>query len=160
MSTTAADEAPGHGGPPLATQAVLSILTTATRLLEELQPVFAEHHTTALRFDVLDALGRLGRPARPAELKVLLHLPPQTLTGAIDALEGAGLARRLPHPTDRRSVLVELTPEGGAAIERICPPLVDIEEACMAALAERDQRRLVDLLAKVQQAVSERRGAR
>jgi DNA-binding MarR family transcriptional regulator len=102
-----------------ATAAALSILRTAAWLLDELEPTFALHHTTAVRFDILDALTQLGRPARPGELKELLHVPGQTVTGVLDALERAGLVRRKPHPTDRRSELDEHTPAGTAAVDEL-----------------------------------------
>jgi len=37
---------------------------------------------------------------------------PRAVTPLVDGLVEAGLARRVPHPTDRRSSLVELTAEG------------------------------------------------
>jgi DNA-binding MarR family transcriptional regulator len=37
---------------------------------------------------------------------------PTSITNAVDRLEAAELVRRLPHPTDGRSSLIELTDEG------------------------------------------------
>ena len=34
----------------------------------------------------------------------------------IAELQGAGFVARRPHPLDRRRILIELTPEGGAAL--------------------------------------------
>jgi DNA-binding MarR family transcriptional regulator len=145
-----------HSGPP-SPAAALSILRTAAWLLDELEPTFAVHHTTAARFDILDALTQLGRPARPGELKELLHVPAQTVTGVLDALERAGLIGRKPHPTDRRSVLVELTAAGTAAVDELCPPLVAVEEACMAGLSSAQIETLAQLLTTVQATLRARR---
>jgi DNA-binding MarR family transcriptional regulator len=150
-------DAPARPGGPPATAAALSILRTAAWLLDELEPTFAVHHTTAIRFDVLDALTQLGRPARPGELKDLLHVPAQTVTGVLDALERAGLIRRKPHPTDRRSVLVELTPTGTAAVDALCPPLIAVEAACLAGLSSAQLELLVELLTTVQGTLRARR---
>jgi DNA-binding MarR family transcriptional regulator len=147
---------PARRGGPSATAAALSILRTAAWLLDELEPTFAAHHTTAIRFDILDALTQLGRPARPVELKELLHVPAQTVTGVLDALERTVLIRRKPHPTDRRSVLVELTPAGTAAVEELCPPLIAVEEACMAGLSSAQLDTLVQLLALAQSSIRAR----
>src|SRR5579872_5319527 len=38
-----------------------------------------------------------------------------TLTSILDRMEGRGLVRRVPHPTSRRSVMVEMTDEGEIA---------------------------------------------
>lgn len=143
----------------LATAAVLAIFKASTRLLEELQPVFTDHDTTVSRFDVLEALSRRAGPTRPAELREMLHLPAQTLTGLLDQLESASLVRRSPNPADRRSILVELTEQGKAIVERICPPLIEIERDCMVTLSAAEQRQLVALLAKVDARITQRRAA-
>lgn len=151
--------APGPADQPHATAAVLAIFKTSSWLLSEVNPVFGEYGITATRFDALEALSRCSAGARPAELRDMLHLPAQTITGVLDQLQAAGLVRRSPHPSDRRSTMVELTEAGRAAIDRICPPLIDIEEDCMSGLSPAEQRQLTDLLAKVQTRISQRRAA-
>lgn len=142
-----------------ATAAVLAILKTSSWLLTELSPVFAEHQITATRFDALEALSASGGAARPAELRDLLHLPPQTITGVLDQLQAAGLIQRSPHPSDRRSTIAELTPAGHEAINRICPPLIDVEQDCMSALSQAEQDQLIGLLTKIQRRIAQRRQA-
>jgi len=121
-------------------------------------PVFAEHGITATRFDALDALSRRGGTARPAELRDMLHLPAQTITSVLDQLQAAGLITRSPHPRDRRSTIAELTPAGRQAIDRICPPLIAIEDDCMSALTPAEQDQLITLLTKIQERIAQRRG--
>jgi DNA-binding MarR family transcriptional regulator len=150
---------PVPGGYQAAPAAVLAILKTSTWLLNELSPVFAEHQITATRFDALEALSRRGGAARPAELRNTLHLPAQTITGVLDQLQAAGLVTRSPHPGDRRSTIAELTPAGFEAVDRICPPLIDIEEDCMSGLTPAELHQLTDLLGKVQQRITQRRTA-
>jgi len=139
-----------------ATAAVLAVFKTSSWLLGELSPVFAEHAITATRFDALEALSRHGGAARPAELRDMLHLPAQTITGVLDQLQAAGLVKRSPHPSDRRSTIALLTPAGRDAIDRICPPLIDIEQDCMTALTPAEQDQLINLLIKVQQRIAQR----
>jgi DNA-binding MarR family transcriptional regulator len=152
-------DASGTVGQPRATAAVLAIFKTSSWLLSEVNPVFAEHGITATRFDALEALSHRRTGTRPAELREMLHLPAQTITGVLDQLQAAGLVRRSPHPSDRRSTVVELTPAGRAAIDRICPPLIDIEHDCMSALSPAEQDQLTGLLAKVQDRIAQRRAA-
>jgi DNA-binding MarR family transcriptional regulator len=140
-----------------ATAAVLAIFKTSSWLLHEVSPVFAEHGITASRFDALEALSRHGGTARPAELRDTLHLPAQTVTSVLDQLQAAGLITRSPHPSDRRSTIAELTPAGREAIDRICPPLIDIEKDCMSALSQAEQYQLINLLAKIQERIAQRR---
>jgi DNA-binding MarR family transcriptional regulator len=49
-------------------------------------------------------------PVTKASERLQVH--PTSITNAVDRLEAAGLVRRLPHPTDGRSSLIELTNEG------------------------------------------------
>lgn len=140
-----------------AAAAVLAIFKTSSWLLGEVNPVFADHGITATRFDALDAVSRRGGAARPAELRDMLHLPAQTITGVLDQLQAAGLVKRSPHPRDRRSTIAELTPAGREAIDVICPPLVDIESDCLSALTPAEQDQLITLLGKILDRIEDRR---
>lgn len=53
------------------------------------------------------------------ELSRALDVTPRNVTGLVDRLEAAGLARRVPHATDRRRTMVELTARG----RRLCEEL-------------------------------------
>ena len=44
-----------------------------------------------------------------------LQVHPTSVTNAVDRLEGQGLVKRTPHPTDRRTTLAEITPAGREA---------------------------------------------
>nr|WP_062395908.1 MarR family transcriptional regulator [Pseudonocardia sp. AL041005-10] len=55
-------------------------------------------------------------PLPPSALVVRLGIASAGVTALLDRLTVAGLVQREPHPTDRRSVLVTLTPRGRAAI--------------------------------------------
>ena len=56
-----------------------------------------------------------------------LGLSARNLTAVADSLEGEGLVRRVAHPTDRRSSLLELTHNGQAAAdESLAPRLIEI----------------------------------
>lgn len=57
-----------------------------------------------------------------------------TLTSILDRLEARGWVRRLPHPSSRRLVAVELTEAGRAIGERVGGALHAIEERVRAKL--------------------------
>lgn len=63
------------------------------------------------------ALGELYHrgPLPPSALVTRLGVASASVTTLLDRLTAAGLAQRVPHPTDRRSVLVVLTPRGRQA---------------------------------------------
>lgn len=53
----------------------------------------------------------------PKELAGLLDITTGSTTAMIDRLEKAALLVRHPHPTDRRSILLSLTPAGRHAVQ-------------------------------------------
>lgn len=56
-------------------------------------------------------------PATQVQLAEALSVTPRHVTTLVDALDATGLARREPHPTDRRAVLVHLTERGHSLME-------------------------------------------
>jgi DNA-binding MarR family transcriptional regulator len=72
--------------------------------------------TTAL-FALLNVLGtREG--AIQQELGSAMGVDPSTMVSSIDQLEAAGLAKRRPRPTDRRTREVVITPRGRRVLEQ------------------------------------------
>ena len=71
---------------------------------------------------VMDVVERLG-PIPAGKLAEITDLSPAAMTVALDRLESAGLARRVPDPTDRRRVLVEVTPAAREAAWKIYGPM-------------------------------------
>ena len=72
-----------------------------------------------------------------------------TMTGTIDALEQRGWVRRVPKPNDRRSVLVEITPDGRGVADTLLPGVHAAEMEVMSVLSENERRQLHRLLDKV-----------
>ena len=76
-----------------------------------------------------------------------------SVTSLLDSLEKRGLIRRLPHPHDRRKLLIDVTPAAQAIIDDLLPSLHARErEVISAALSIKEQRQLLRLISKVQQA--------
>ena len=68
---------------------------------------------TGSEFAVTSCIDSLG-PTTPTELAQLLGISATTLSATIDRLVKKGQLRRVPHPDDGRSYLVELTDAGHA----------------------------------------------
>jgi DNA-binding MarR family transcriptional regulator len=79
-------------------------------------------------FRVLDVLERLG-PLTPSRLAELNDLSRPAMTTVIDRLEKAGYARRAADASDRRRVLVEITPLASRRANEIYTPLGDVSRA-------------------------------
>ena len=63
-------------------------------------------------YDVLHQLREAGRPLRMTDLSARLLVANSSCNRIVGRLVDAGLVDRSPGPTDRREVLVQLTPEG------------------------------------------------
>ena len=71
------------------------------------------HGLSFARYEALVLLSFSQRGSLPMRMMgERLQLHPTSITNIVDRLESDGLARRLPHPSDRRTTLVELTDAG------------------------------------------------
>lgn len=102
--------------------------------------------TTAL-FAVLNYLLATGA-AIQQEIGAAVGVDPSTMVGLIDELERAGLAKRRPHPRDRRAREVVITPKGRRTVERGRTLAREVEDAVLQGLASDERRRLLKLLRK------------
>jgi len=105
-------------------------------LQRRLDEAFAAFKLTHWEFDVLATLRRSGAPFRlaPTALFSALMVSSGTMTHRLKGLEARGLVRRLPHPDDARSLLVQLTPDGLALIDRAVEAHVENEHRILAAI--------------------------
>jgi MarR family transcriptional regulator, organic hydroperoxide resistance regulator len=70
-------------------------------------------------------------------LRGLAHKP-STLTSILDRLESRSLVARRSDPDDRRSFVVELSPEGRDAAARVVAAIATLEGAVRARVTSRD----------------------
>jgi DNA-binding MarR family transcriptional regulator len=102
---------------------------------------------------VLAVVEGAGQPLEPSVIAERLLVTTGSMTSLLDTLEKRGLIRRLPHPDDRRKLLIDITPDAQAIVDEMLPALHARErEVIEAALTVSEQRTLVRFLAKVQQA--------
>jgi DNA-binding MarR family transcriptional regulator len=72
-----------------------------------------------------------------------------TMTANLDLLERRGWIRRFANPDDRRSTLVEITPDGRAAVDRLLNGIRTVERTAMETLSPDERVQLLGLLGKV-----------
>ncbi|MDQ6753649.1 MAG: MarR family transcriptional regulator [Actinomycetota bacterium] len=103
----------GWGDVAPAMSAITALMRTQQILLARIEAVLKPFGLSFARYELLALLSF----ARSGELPMnkassLLQVHPTSVTNAVDRLESAGLVRRSPHPTDGRTTLIELSPEG------------------------------------------------
>ena len=100
-------------GPSHTMAAVTSVMRVQQILLSAVDGALRPHGLTFARYEALVLLtfSRTGRlPMRVMGERLQLH--PTSVTNIVDRLQADGLVRRIPHPTDRRAIIIRLTDYG------------------------------------------------
>lgn len=81
------------------------------------------HRTDLIALSMVMDQTEQGHPVTPGRLSSFLQLSAPATSAMLDRLERDGHVRRLPHPSDRRSVVIELTDHawevGGTMFSRL-----------------------------------------
>ncbi|GAA3398285.1 MarR family transcriptional regulator [Streptomyces roseoviridis] len=133
-------------------------LLRLTRRLHRIQKLYLEPlGITPAQSRLLRTVAHYEKPPRMADLAARLEVVPRAVTTLVDGLEAAGRVRRVPDPTNRRVVRIELTDAGrdtlrelrsarrGAAEDMLAPLTVEQREVLgglLSALVDRDPERV------------------
>ena len=99
--------------------AITSLMRAHQIFLARVETVLRPFDVSFARYEVLMLLHFSKRGALPMRtIGSRLQVHKTSVTNAVDRLEAAHLVQRLPHPTDRRATLVELTRSGRALAEK------------------------------------------
>ena len=142
-------------GPNGAMAAVTNIMRVQQILQAAVDESLKPHGLTFARYEALVLLSFSSRGSLPMRLMgERLQLHPTSITNIVDRLESDGLARRLPHPSDRRTTLVELTDAGR---ERLTAATAAVTGANFGlfGLSDPESAQLSTLLTKVRQSAGD-----
>ncbi|MGI5215809.1 MarR family winged helix-turn-helix transcriptional regulator [Plantactinospora sp. CA-290183] len=103
------------------------------------------------------ALTRLAETGSVTQQGLLeaLGVDASVLVTLLNDLEGAGLVRRRRDPADRRRHIVEITPDGSTALERVDAAVEQVERDLFADLTTDQVRQLHRLLSRVRTSVND-----
>jgi DNA-binding MarR family transcriptional regulator len=134
-----------------ATLCAASVMRTANRLLSEIdrrrRTVAA---LSASASQILAIVEGAGEPLPPHVIAGRLLITSGTMTSLLDTLERRGLIRRVPHPSDRRKLLIDITDEARAVLDRMLPRVHGASRDAFAVLSDAECETLVGLLERVQ----------
>lgn len=128
--------------------AVIGRVSRLSRLVDRrLAESFARFDLEPWMYDVLATLRRSGEPYEltAGDLVAQAMVTTGAVTNRIDRLEARGLVERAA-ATDRRKVIVRLTPAGRDLVDEVVGPHMEVEEEILAALSARQRDDLVRLL--------------
>ena len=138
--------------------ALLQLFLVTTLISADMQRGLAERGLTQTRAQVLWVLGEAGGMTQ-RELAAELKVTPRNVTTLIDALEETGFVRRTAHPTDRRAVVIVLTPKGQKSFVRLQSETTEFARLLFGNLSESDlktfQKILQDVGAKLTELTKE-----
>ncbi|MFH0754521.1 MAG: MarR family transcriptional regulator [Candidatus Omnitrophota bacterium] len=88
-------------------------------------------------------------PKRAADISCEMKVSAPTATGIITRLEKAGLVTRVIAPSDRRMVMVEMTPQGTKLAEQLRGRIVTRWTEILSRLSRDDAQKYLELLKKM-----------
>jgi len=146
------DEYPGASA--LATECFANLFHAADLLMElHNRQSREQYQLSPSARQVLAVIEGARQPLEPSVIAERVLITTGSMTSILDTLERRGLVRRMPHPADRRKLLVDITPEAQAILDQLLPSLHARErDVISGALTTREQHELLRILAKVQQA--------
>lgn len=136
-------------GPAGTMAAVTSVMRVQQILLSAVDAALRPHGLTFARYEALVLLtfARTGSlPMRVMGERLQLH--PTSVTNIVDRLERDELVRRRPHPTDRRTTLVEITDNGRERMTDATKSVTEVEFG-LVGLTEQEADQLTSLLGRV-----------
>ncbi|MCQ4212316.1 MULTISPECIES: MarR family winged helix-turn-helix transcriptional regulator [Streptomyces] len=95
---------------------------------------------------LLRTLVHYETPPRMADLAQRLEVVPRAVTTVVDGLEANDLVRRMPDPTNRRVIRIELTDKGRAALRELRSARRAAAEEILAPLDAEQRAQLTVLL--------------
>jgi DNA-binding MarR family transcriptional regulator len=149
------DEYPGASA--LATECFVNLYHAANLLMDLLNRQTREQYQLSPSArQVLAVVEGADQPLEPSVIAERVLITTGTMTSVLDTLEKRGLIQRMPHPDDRRKILVDITPDAQAILDELLPSFHARErEVISDALSTPEQRQLLHLTAKVQRAALE-----
>jgi DNA-binding MarR family transcriptional regulator len=135
-------------------------------ILAKLYDVFCEGFLgsfglTRAEYETLGILRSTGqhRIQSPTELARFARQTTAGMTKTLDRLERSGLARRRPHPSDRRRVEIVLTDAGATLTDRIFRAQIEAQHSLLKRVSETNRGRFNRVIEELIQRFAEQTGA-
>ena len=139
----------GRWGRGDAMAAATAVMRVQQIVLGEVDDALRPFDLTFARYEALVLLQFSRKGSLPlGKMGERLMIHPTSVTNIVDRLEAQGFLRRVPHPTDRRTTLAEITDKGREVVEEATKAVTAVSFA-MDGLTEREIEQLIRLLRKL-----------
>ena len=112
------------------------------------ESVVRDSGLTTAQAHAIEIVGHSG-PIKMKDLAEKIGVTTGTLTVAVDRLEKKELMKRKPHETDRRSYLIELTPQGEEVFKEHHNFHIKMTEEIVSGLTRKEQEDFARIIEKV-----------
>jgi len=136
------------GGSESANATAFALVRTAEAFLAAFDKALRHHHLSRAGREALAILEGAGQPLSPTVIAERLIVTTASVTSVLDTLERRGLIERRPHASDRRRVLVVITDDGIALVNRFLPEMIAAQTAALSGFSQPQRRQLIGLLAR------------
>ncbi|MDR3468427.1 MAG: MarR family transcriptional regulator [Xanthobacteraceae bacterium] len=109
---------------------------------------------TSVQFAALKAIQSHPR-IDATRLSSLIAIDRSTLGSVLERLEKKGWVVRSSSPTDKRTKLLSLSPEGREVLKQVIPAVRRVQKRLVAPLASTDQEKIVQLLHQIAEAYND-----
>lgn len=148
-SEAAAFEREYPGAAWLTSRALRELEVVGGKLEALVARIARRHGLSHAALNALAVIEGAGGPLPAGEVSARMHITSGTMTTVLDTLERSGYVRRLPDPDDRRRVLVDITPEAQAVLDRMLPEIQQVSKVIMGVFDDKALRALLDTLETV-----------
>jgi DNA-binding MarR family transcriptional regulator len=137
----------------LATEAVMNTIKTADLIFDRIGRLLRPLNVSAAGGLVLGVLRDHGAMS-PSDLGERLIVTRATVTGLLDSLERRGFVKRSTNPADRRSLVVEITPDGLVVLQALRTLIHRHEQSWMSSFSETELGAYIATLHRIQDSVT------
>ncbi len=146
------------GASARATESAMTLVYTSDLMVRRISRLLVPFGLSSSSGLVLSILADSGEPLPPKEIAKRLIVTRPTVTGLIDSLEQREYVRRLPHPSDRRMLLVDITAKGQQVASEFRSIVHRHQRMWFEDLGGKEKDRLIDALHRIQNSLTETDG--
>lgn len=116
--------------------------------------VARRHGLSHAALNALAVIEGAGGPLPAGEVSARMHITTGTMTSVLDTLERNGYVKRLADPSDRRRVLVDITPAAQAVLDKMLPEVQHVIAVALRDIDDDTLQAFFDTLATVSAAIA------
>ncbi len=127
----------------------INIIRTADLLFRTVSRELRPHGLTPPAMGILFLLDGVKEPVSMSMISAHMIVSQANVTGLVDTLEKSGLARRLPHPEDRRVTQVEITTAGRKKVREFWPGLMELLNELYSDVSSSEKKTMLKVMEKI-----------